>query len=347
MSAMLMHGFFFIRRKEKYVKTRIALWDNLKFVLILLVVIGHFSKFFQNDSSIYRSIFLFIYAFHMPLFLFISGLFHKDEKIGEKCLFYISIGFFQKIIFYLTNLIVGIKSDFVLLGDNGIPWFMFVLAIYTIITYLLRHQNKLYICVFVMILACFVGLDTSIGDYLYLSRSIIFYPCYLLGTIVDRRKIEEIKEKNKVLLVPAILIIALWIYMCIEKIDVFYPLRLLFSGRNPFSGELYYIGPVERMICYIITFFVSVSLVILIPSKRIMWISKMGSRSIDVYFWHWPVYLLLERFFHIKQIFFLGVEGRILFLVIAVVVTVVLSSGGIISYPINLIKNCCYKKQSN
>ena len=73
----------------------------------------------------------------------------------------------------------------------------------------------------------------------------------------------------------------------------------------------------------------------------------MGSRSIDVYFWHWPVYLLLERFFHIKQIFFLGVEGRILFLVIAVVVTVVLSSGGIISYPINLIKNCCYKKQSN
>lgn len=87
MLAMLVHGFFFIKRKEKYVKTRIALWDNLKFVLILLVVIGHFSKFFQNDSSIYRSVFLFIYAFHMPLFLFISGLFHKDEKIGENVCF--------------------------------------------------------------------------------------------------------------------------------------------------------------------------------------------------------------------------------------------------------------------
>lgn len=68
MLAMLVHGFFFIKRKEKYVKTRIALWDNLKFVLILLVVIGHFSKFFQNDSSIYRSVFLFIYAFHSLYF---------------------------------------------------------------------------------------------------------------------------------------------------------------------------------------------------------------------------------------------------------------------------------------
>ena len=281
----------------------------------------------------------------MPLFLFISGLFHKDEKIGAKCLFYISVGFFQKIVFHLTNLIVGIKSNFVLLGDNEIPWFMFVLAIYTVSTYLLRHQNKIYICVFVMILACFVGFDTSIGDYLYLSRSIIFYPCYLLGTIVDRKKMQEIKEKNKVLLLPAILIMALWIYICIEKIDIFYVLRPLFTGRNPFPNKLYYIGPVARMICYIITFFVSASLIILVPSKKIKCISKMGGRSIDVYFWHWPVYLLLEKFFHIRQVFFLaGVEGKILFLIIAVIVTFVLSLGGIISYPLNLVKNWCYKK---
>lgn len=345
MSAMLMHGSFSImKREEKQVKTRIALWDNLKFILILLVVIGHFSSFFQNESNTYRSIFLFIYAFHMPLFLFISGLFHKDEKIGEKCLFYISVGFFQKIVFFITNLAIGAQPKFVLLGDNGIPWFMFVLAIYTMIAYLLRKQNRVYIFAFTLILACFVGYDTSIGDYLYLSRAIIFFPFYLLGVIINREQIQQIKEKYKILLLAAVLIIALWLYICVAKLDVFYDMRILFTGRNPFTQEMYYIGPVVRAACYIITFLTGAAMVIIVPSRKIKWISTMGGRSIDVYFWHWVVYLLLERYFHIKQIFFWGVDGKILFLLIAVVSTVVLSQGGIISYPLNFIKRCCYKK---
>ncbi len=69
-------------------KDRIMLWDNLKFILITLVVVGHFSERFASTSDICKSIFLFIYAFHMPLFLFISGMFHKDTDIPKKILFY-------------------------------------------------------------------------------------------------------------------------------------------------------------------------------------------------------------------------------------------------------------------
>lgn len=325
-------------------KTRIALWDNLKFVLILLVVVGHFSGFFQGESNAYRSIFLFIYAFHMPLFLFVSGLFHKDEKISQKCLFYISVGFFQKIVFFITNLAIGEKPKFVLLGDNGIPWFMFVLAIYTAIAYLLREQNKLYIFVLAIILACFVGYDTSIGDYLYLSRAIIFFPFYLSGVIINKKDIQKIKEKHKIPLLVSSLIIILWLYICIAKLDIFYEMEPLFTGRNPFTQDIYYIGPFLRIICYGITFLTGAAVIFLVPSRKIRCISAMGGRSIDVYFWHWVVYLLLEKFLHIKQIFFWGTQGKVLFLLIAVAVTIVLSLGGIISYPLNFVKKCCYKK---
>ena len=51
---------------------RIALWDNLKFILITLVVAGHFADQLTDYSSIYSSIYLFIYAFHMPLFILIE-----------------------------------------------------------------------------------------------------------------------------------------------------------------------------------------------------------------------------------------------------------------------------------
>ena len=46
---------------------RIALWDNLKFILITLVVGGHFSDQLTDYSSIYSSIFLFIYALTVKL----------------------------------------------------------------------------------------------------------------------------------------------------------------------------------------------------------------------------------------------------------------------------------------
>ena len=63
---------------------RIALWDNLKFILITLVVGGHFADTLIDYSKIYSSIFLFIYAFHMPLFIFISGYFHSEKNITKK-----------------------------------------------------------------------------------------------------------------------------------------------------------------------------------------------------------------------------------------------------------------------
>ena len=45
---------------EKTENRRIALWDNLKFLLILLVVIGHFSA--KTGKWPFGGIYLFIYS---------------------------------------------------------------------------------------------------------------------------------------------------------------------------------------------------------------------------------------------------------------------------------------------
>ena len=58
---------------------RMPYWDNLKGLLIFLVVLGDF--FWQYSD--YRGILgmtLAIYVFHMPAFVFISGYFSKSGK---------------------------------------------------------------------------------------------------------------------------------------------------------------------------------------------------------------------------------------------------------------------------
>ena len=61
---------------------RIYLFDNIKFLLILLVVIGHLIEHspMLKTQDCFRGIFLYIYAFHMPLFIFISGF---EFRINE------------------------------------------------------------------------------------------------------------------------------------------------------------------------------------------------------------------------------------------------------------------------
>ncbi len=46
--------------------SRVALWDNAKFLMIVLMTIGHFADVFTGISDSCKSIYLCIYAFHMP-----------------------------------------------------------------------------------------------------------------------------------------------------------------------------------------------------------------------------------------------------------------------------------------
>ena len=60
-------------------KQRDAYFDNVKGILILLVVIGHLIEPFYLKSKFVESLYTFIYTFHMPAFIFLSGLFFKPD----------------------------------------------------------------------------------------------------------------------------------------------------------------------------------------------------------------------------------------------------------------------------
>ena len=60
-------------------------WDNLKAVLIILVVLGHYylAEYVyagECDWALPTALISFIYMFHMPLFAFVSGRFTKNVR---------------------------------------------------------------------------------------------------------------------------------------------------------------------------------------------------------------------------------------------------------------------------
>lgn len=317
---------------------RIALFDNIKFLLMLFVVIGHFAEVGTGKTDFFKSAYVFIYAFHMPLFIFVSGMMHKNEKILRKVMFFISLGFISKIVIYAMRIFVNGTAVFKLLSDAYIPWFMFVMAMYILLSYLLRNVNKYILLAVSVVAACAAGYNDNIGDFLYLSRAIVFYPCFVLGQIISADTIKRINHK-KIFKVISIVIILTWAALCIFDLEHVYNLRPLFTGRNPFSEKEIFEewGFLYRLLCYGITILTSFAIVSLTPDRRIPAISEFGERTLQVYIWH-AVFLLLLKKTGLQAILLATPEGRVIWILTAVLVTFI-SSLKIFAFPVKQLRN--------
>ena len=96
---------------------RVAKWDNLKAFLILCVVTGHILYFYAGSSTMAKGLYLFLYTFHMPVFIFLAGMFskhavreRKTEKVIEYALIYVVMKFLEYIGDYLVNVGKAVSS---------------------------------------------------------------------------------------------------------------------------------------------------------------------------------------------------------------------------------------------
>lgn len=240
-------------------------FDNLKFFLILCVVVGHFVDL-HIKSPDFKSVFIFIYTFHMPLFLFIAGMFHKNTNIAKKVVSYIILGYIYKIAIFVTRFYIYGNRDIKIyfLSETGAPWFMFAMAVFTLVSYLLRDVNKKSLFILWVLIACFTGYDSNVGTHLILSRLIVFFPFYHLGTMIKPDVLQSISSKKTHKLLALVVVIAYGL-LCVVQLDRIYLLRHLFTGQNPFQAAVYPYGCVFRLLCYLITTIVSLALIVLTP----------------------------------------------------------------------------------
>ena len=104
--------------------------DNIKALLIFLVVIGHFVDELVGKSDVFKCIYIFVYSFHMPLFIFLSGylsrkliMSNEKKKIKDKVFIYIILGFLMKFIFGVCLINIKGKVSFSLLSGASAPWY--------------------------------------------------------------------------------------------------------------------------------------------------------------------------------------------------------------------------------
>ncbi len=269
---------------------RIEKWDNLKALLIFTIVIGHMAGYYTDNSIDMRRVFLFIYIFHMPAFLFISGLFSKkniDQKRYANIFSYLILFYVIKIILFVTKAIInGEAGTFRLLEEDGSAWYAFALFAFSFITMLVKKLDKKYAMTIVIILGCLVGFDPWFKDFLVLSRIVVFYPFFLAGYFINPKELVAKLDKTYIKIMGWISF-GILSFVVFKKINVLYDLRPLLTGRHSYRAldmSTGY-GALLRLFYYGFVFALIFLLIAIIPKRKTPF-TICGRNSISIYAIH-------------------------------------------------------------
>jgi fucose 4-O-acetylase-like acetyltransferase len=165
-------------------RIRIPFWDNARFGTIVLVVIGHAIQRQTSDSNNALSLYLFIYAFHMPAFAIISGYFSKATPPGTRGMrkivtdILLPYFIFQTVWTVVQYLVEG-EQSFNLTEPHWTLWFLLALAIFRVaLPYLAMLRWPL---LWATLASIGVGFFSNVDSTFSLSRAIGILPFFLLG----------------------------------------------------------------------------------------------------------------------------------------------------------------------
>jgi fucose 4-O-acetylase-like acetyltransferase len=280
--------------------------DNAKFILIFLVVLGHYCGNYLN-SHILLGLYDSIYSFHMPAFIIIAGFLSKSVKqqryrdIDTLLLPYIII----QTIFILYRKLLGIPQGWSYVYPIDANWFLIGLFLWRL---MIPYFNYIkFPIATAIIISLVIGNFNDFGRYLDLERIMVFFVYFVIGYFLPVNYKEFLfKYGNRIKpFFVMILIIATFF-----AIAYFMPGKASFL-RRCFIPDLSYdaklgryadLGMFIRLATYFVSLLITFIFFAMIPNRK-TWYSEMGTRTINVFLFHLIFIYLIGQFIPYKAYF--------------------------------------------
>lgn len=278
-------------------KRRVPLWDNARWIAITLVVTGHAILKLIDQSDVAYEVYLFIYAFHVPLFVAVSGYFVKSGPPGTRQLHRLLTDIvIPYVIFESIWTVVrwALGGDFWLdySSASWTLWFLIALTIWRVILpYLVLLRYPLVISIVISVGAGYIG---SVDSTFALSRTLSLLPFFVFGW-----SLRQWQVTNRWLgLGPAAVwrwragAIALFTAMAVVIVLTIDQLRdlkvrsfLLYNQSYTALGyDQFWAGGIR--LCFILLAFGLVVAFLLLVPRRTTWFTKLGTATMYIYLLH-------------------------------------------------------------
>ncbi|WP_172199755.1 acyltransferase family protein [Saccharibacillus qingshengii] len=266
---------------------RDAYFDNLKVLLIALVVIGHLIEPLSGSET-FRPLYLWIYSFHIPLFVLISGFFCKkitsgDYRIKVVGTLIVPYLIFETLYSLFDYFVMGAQTlRFSYFTPYWLMWFIFSMIIWKmLLPYAVKIRWALPISLAIAILA---GYAADAQYYASISRTIVFFPFFLAGYYLDKADIDRLR--TPLIKGAAAVVLCAAAYVMVSYGDRFRP--EWFYGSLPYraldhpewSAGLY------RLAAYAAAVLIGGAVMILMPGRNLRGLSALGRNTLYAYLLH-------------------------------------------------------------
>lgn len=268
---------------------RELIFDNVRGILIFLVVLGHALEYFRLHSGIGSFLYIFIYLFHMPVFVFISGYFSKNLQKGRQTAVktFLIPYLLLNIMLSLILLAMGKIEAILILSPGWTLWFLYCMFIWRL---LLPDLVKVrHVLILSLIVGIFSGMLTEFGTYMAMARTLGFLPYFLAGYFTTPEKVQKIRQFpfRKTL---SLLIIGLGVATTILWRQLQLPAELLWGDR---AYNLFDIPLWQNLLADIYWYalgFAFVFVFLALTTKRTTFFTLWGKHTLAIYLLH--IYLI-------------------------------------------------------
>ena len=265
-------------------KQRSTFWDNYKGILILLVVFGHFIFTYAANipESLAQDLYIFIYSFHMPAFIFCSGYFSRSERSRSRAAL-IQLGLYYLV--FNTAMMLFAKAyrglDFKLFEPCYSYWYILSLIVWRAV---MGHMDRIK---GLLLLSCLVTLLMGFYDdfprELAIRRTIAFFPFFAAGYLVNKEKLEHFlnnrKPRQMLLWAIPVAAAALLGYWAVNRFEIA-ERAVMMSSYQGGSGLF------DRILVLAVAVAAIIAMLLVVPSRKIPLLSQIGKNSLLIYLAH-------------------------------------------------------------
>ncbi|MFC7327615.1 acyltransferase family protein [Marinactinospora rubrisoli] len=265
-------------------KRRDALLDNAKFLLIVLVVIGHVISP-ASDTRLASAIYFWIYLFHMPAFVLICGYLSKSfdgsaRRVDKLLTTVVAPYLIFWGIYALQSLSVGRSLPDTPLQPLWLTWFLAALFVWRLSVPLWKRVRWPIPVAIVVSLAAGLG---SVGDVLEMSRVLSLLPFFVTGLMLEPRHFEFLRNRwVRVWSVGVVLITAVMCFVYLEQLS----LEWVFWRESLTDRDVELpIGIPARIVFMVLAASLTAALLSLTP-RRTTWFTGLGAFTMYVFLLH-------------------------------------------------------------
>lgn len=281
--------------------TRQAWVDQVRWVAIVLVVVGHLVGPVRGDVGLAKTISDLVYLFHIPALVLLAGWAGQrmvaDGRTLTKTFWQLVVPFaiFQVIAFVLMASLEGWTIRWTFVDQTFGLWFLVALTGWRLLAPWFRGLR--YPVLVATAIALGVGLEEKVGAFLSLSRILVFLPLFLAGPALVDAVARWRQHRWSPVAGAGILMVGVVVVQLLQPgFD-----RSLFFGRD--SYEALEMGALEGMAARLLTLTVStvlaVGLMLVIPggagstSAVGRWTAEAGRHTMYPYLLHLPLLVVL------------------------------------------------------